>query len=295
MRLPLVIELQSMAVNQDTSVIQLVRTAKLVAVKLALADASSWIDAELSGYENLSLVPSYRVLAGECVGLDPYRGWMPVQFPDAELQSSCSEAKVGQPLGSMEPLLADGSDHSLLPYPFEMQRHLQNFFQRNIKFAIRLSKPQLIGIFDAVRNATLNWSLQLEQAGVLGENMSFTLTEKREAQSVTQQFFVQNAGVIGNVSDNATVTNHQQVTGELSINGVRDLVEQARTALSALPPETAGQVSPLLAEIDAEASKPQPNHGKLKAALASVRTICEGAGGSLVASAIVTGVQSLLS
>lgn len=125
--------------------------------------------------------------------------------------------------------------------------------------------------------------------------MLFTLTEKQEAQSVTQQFFIQNAGVVGNVSDNATVTNHQQVTGELSISGVRDLVQQARTALSALPPEAADQVSPLLAEIDAETSKTQPNHSKLKAALASVRTVCEGASGSLVASAIATGVQSLLS
>lgn len=295
MRLPLVIELQSMAVNQDTSVIQLVRTAKLVATKLALADATTWIDSELSGYDDPSLLPSYRVLAGECVGLDPYRGWMPVQFPDAELQSGFSEAKVGQPLGSMESLLAGESDHAFLPYSFEMQRNLQHFFKRNIKFAIRLSNPHIMGIFDAVRNATLNWSLQLEQAGVLGENMSFTLTEKREAQSVTQQFFVQNAGVIGNVSDNATVTNNQQVSGALSVSGVRDLVDQARAALSALPPETARQVSPLLAEIDTEASKPQPNHGKLKAALASVRTICEGASGSLVASAIATGAQSLLS
>ncbi|RQQ45219.1 hypothetical protein DF121_24750 [Burkholderia stagnalis] len=183
----------------------------------------------------------------------------------------------------------------MLQYSYEMERNLQELFQTDMKFAVRLAAGQIDGIFDAVRNLTLDWSLQLEQAGVLGENMSFTLTEKQEAQSVTQQFFIQNAGVVGNVSDNATVTNNQQVTGALSIDGIRDLVEQARTALPALPPETAGQVTPLLAEIDAEASKPQPNHGKLKAALASVRTICEGAGGSLVASAIVTGVQSLLS
>jgi hypothetical protein len=195
----------------------------------------------------------------------------------------------------MEPLLNNGSDHAFLPYPFAAERTLQDMFKEDMKFAIRISTTQIVGILDAVRNATLDWSLQLEQAGVLGENMSFTLTEKREAQSVTQQFFIQNAGVIGNVSDNATVTNHQQVTGELSISGVRDLVEQVRTALPALPPETVGQVSPLLAEIDTEANKPRPNHGKLKAALASVRTICEGASGSLVASAIATGVQSLLS
>ncbi|WP_157661066.1 hypothetical protein [Burkholderia ubonensis] len=295
MSLPLVIELQRMAVNQDTSVIQLVRTAKLVATKLALSDTVAWIDSELNGYNDLLALPPYRVLPGQCRAFNPYQGWIPVQFPTADLHNLCSEARVGQSLGSMEPLLNNGSDHAFLPYPFAAERTLQDMFKEDMKFAIRISTTQIVGILDAVRNVTLDWSLQLEQAGVLGENMSFTLTEKREAQSVTQQFFIQNAGVIGNVSDNATVTNHQQVTGELSISGVRDLVEQVRTALPALPPETVGQVSPLLTEIDTEANKPQPNHGKLKAALASVRTICEGASGSLVASAIATGVQSLLS
>ncbi|MCA7937591.1 AbiTii domain-containing protein [Burkholderia cepacia] len=295
MNLPLVLQLQSAAVNQDTSVIQLVRMAKLVATKLSLSSATDWIDSELNGYDDLSSLPSYRVMMGECKAHNPFRGWIPVQFPRADLHDLCSSARVGQPLASLEPILSDESDHAFLSFSYNQQQVLQQIFREDMKFAICLSKGQIAGIFGGVRNLALNWGLQLEQAGVLGENMTFTLTEKQEAQSVTQQFFIQNAGVIGNVSDNATVTNNQQVSGALSISGVRDLVEQARTALSALPPETAGQVSPLLAEIDAEASKPQPNHGKLKAALASVRTVCEGAGGSLVASAIATGVQSLLS
>ncbi|HEJ2440299.1 TPA: hypothetical protein SLZ45_001781 [Burkholderia multivorans] len=295
MSLPLVVELQRMAVSRDSSVIQLVRTAKLIAVKLGLTDAKGWIDRELNGYGDGELPPNYRIIPGECKARNPFHGWVPVQFADAELQRACSEAKIGLSLGSMEPYLGIKDSHVMLQYSYEMERNLQKLFKTDMQFAVRLATGQIDGIFDAVRNLTLDWSLQLEQAGVLGESMSFTLTEKQEAQSVTQQFFIQNAGVVGNVSDNATVNNHQQVTGELSVRGIRDLVEQARTALSALPPETAGQVSPLLAEIDAEASKPQPNHGKLKAALASVRTICEGAGGSLVASAIVTGVQSLLS
>jgi allophanate hydrolase subunit 1 len=110
----------------------------------------------------------------------------------------------------MEPYLDTKDSHVMLQYSYEMERQL---FQTDMKFAVRLAAGQINGIFDAVRNLTLDWSLQLEQAGVLGENMLFTLTEKQEAQSVTQQFFIQNAGVVGNVSDSATVTNHQQVTG----------------------------------------------------------------------------------
>lgn len=295
MGLPLVIELQRIAVDPGTSVVQLVRTAKLVATKLALAEATDWIDCELNGYRDLSSLPHYRILTGECRAFNPFRGWIPVQFPNAKFHEMCSEARVGQSLGSMEPLLTDGSDHATLPFQFEQQQILQQMFQEDMTFAIRLSKGHIAGIFDAVRNLTLDWSLKLEQAGVLGENMSFTLTEKQEAKPVSQQFFIQNAGVIGNVSDNATVTNNQHATGSLSINSVRELVEQTKASLAALPPDTGSRVAPLLEEIERETQLSNPNQGKLRTALTSLKTICEGAGGNLLATGITHAIASLLS
>lgn len=283
-----------MAIRPEVSVVQLVRAAKVVAMKLGLGDASDWINRELNGYDDLSLLPKYRVLTGECQAFNPFRGWIPVQFPTAEFHDLCSKAHVAQSLGSMEPLLNDGSDHATLPFRFGQQRILQEMFQEDMKFAIRLSKGHLNGIFDAVRNLALDWSLSLEQAGIRGESMSFTLAEKQEAKPVSQQFFIQNAGVIGNVSDSATVTNNQQVTGSLSIDGVRDLVKQAKASLSAIPLDTRQQVAPLLDEIEQEACSTQPNQGKVRTALASLKTICEGAAGNLLASGIAAGVASLL-
>jgi AbiTii len=296
MPLPLVIELQTLAINRDTSVVQLVRAAKLVAAKLGLAEATDWIDKELNGYGNLSKLPSYRILHGECRAFNAYNGiWMHVQFPDAKFQRMCSEGRIGQSLGSMESLVDGNSGHAFLNFAYEQQQILQQLFQEEAKFAIRVTKGQLEGVFDAVRNLTLDWSLKLEQAGVLGENMTFTLTEKQEAKPVTQQFFIQNAGVVGNVTDNATVTNNQTVHGSLSIDGVRDLVQQARASIGALPPDTGCQVAPLLDEIEQETRNPAPNQGKLKAALLSVKTICEGAAGNLIASGITAAVTALLS
>ncbi len=273
---------------------QLVRTAKLLAAKLKLPDAIDWIDRELNGYSDLRALPNYRILRGECRAINPYRGWVPVQFPDAQLDEICTEARIGQSLGSIEPLLSDESDHALLHYPFEIEQTLQRMFQEQTRFAIRLSKSHLTGIFDAVRNLTLNWSLELDQAGVRGENMSFTLSEQREARPVTQQFFIQNAGVVGNVSDHANVTNNQNVRGSLSVENVRDLVEQARAALPALPPSVASEAASALDELTAEFRKPSPDSGKLRRTLTSLKTICEGAAGNIVASGISAGVSALL-
>lgn len=294
MSLPLVLELQRLALNEDTSVVQLVRTAKLVAVKLKLPDAIDWIDRELNGYSDLNALPTYRVLRGECRAVHPYRGWIPVQFPRVELDEMCTEARIGQSLGSIEPLLNDESDHALLHYPFEIERILQGMFQERTRFAIRLSKGHLTGIFDAVRNLTLNWSLELEQAGVRGENMAFTLSEQKEAQPVTQQFFIQNAGVVGNVSDHANVTNNQVVHGSLSVERVRDLVEQAKASLPALPSALAAEAGGVLDELTTESRKASPDVGKLRGALSSLKTICEGAAGNIVASGITAAVTALL-
>jgi len=295
MQSSLVLELQALAISRDTSVVQLARTAKLVAVKLGLADAVEWIESELNGYEDLPALPAYRRLRGECQAFNPYRRrWIPVNFRDVDIQSLCSDALVSQPLGSIESVINAETDHAFFSFSFQQERELQRIFQENMKFGIRIAKNQLEGIFDAVRNLVLNWSLELEQAGVLGENMSFTLTEKRGAKPVSQQFFIQNAGVVGNVTDNATVTNHQTVNGSLSVDRIRELIQQAKSALPALPPNTASQVRVVLDELDAESRQSAPNEGKLRGALTSLRTVCEGAAGNLVASGIVTAVTALL-
>ncbi|WP_250463920.1 MULTISPECIES: hypothetical protein [unclassified Caballeronia] len=294
MSLPLVLELQCLALNEGTSVLQLVRTAKLVAAKLKLPDAMDWINGELNGYTDLKTLPSYRILRGECRAINPFRGWIPVQFPDAQLDEICTEARIGQSLGSIQPLLNDDRDHALLHYPFEIEQTLQRMFQEQTRFAIRLSKGHLAGIFDSVRNLTLNWSLELEQAGVRGENMTFTLTEQKEARPVTQQFFIQNAGVVGHVSDEANVTNNQSVHGSLSVERVRDLVEQAKTSLPALPLPLAAAAGGVLDELTVESRKAAPDLGKLRGALCSLRTICEGAAGNIVASGITGAVTALL-
>ncbi len=294
MSLPLVLEVQRMAVDQSSSVVQLVRTAKLVATKLSLTDATGWIDRELNGYPNLSSLPKYRVFAGQCRARNPFHGWIPAQFPNAKLHDLFSEARVGQSLGSMELLLANDSGYLTMQYPFELEKTLRELFATDMQFSIRLAKGNVSGIFDAVRNLTLDWSLQLEQAGVLGENMSFTISEKLEAKPVSQQFFIQNVGVIGNLSDNATVTNTQTVNGPLSIPGVLDLVSQARSSIAALPPQTQADVVPVLAELEGEARQSVPDQSKMRSLLTSAKTICEGAMGNLVATAITLGITALL-
>ena len=60
--LPLIRKLQAEAADQNASVTNMLRIAKIAATKLNLTDALIWIDRELKGYDGL--------LTGE---LPPYR------------------------------------------------------------------------------------------------------------------------------------------------------------------------------------------------------------------------------
>src|SRR5690606_21767021 len=131
----------------------------------------------------------------------------------------------------------------------------------------------------------LNWSLELEKAGVVGEDMTFTAEERREAGPVTQHFFIQNVGVLGNVSDGAQVTNQQTAT--LDLGKVQDFVTQARGAIDGLPAATRREVEPLLEVVERELNSATPDRSKLSRLLGSVRSICEGAAGNLTAEGIV--------
>lgn len=56
----LVLELQRAAMDKVTPVGELLRMAKVIAVKLQLPEAMSWIDSELKGYQDPTTAPQYR-------------------------------------------------------------------------------------------------------------------------------------------------------------------------------------------------------------------------------------------
>ena len=161
---------------------------------------------------------------------------------------------------------------------------------------ISIQRAQLWNIVEQVRNLILNWSLELEKAGVLGEDMHFSEQEKGDAEPVTQQFFIQNVGVLGNVTDQASVTNQQTATTkiELELGQVRDFLAQARTVLPQLPEKAQEATRPVLETIDRELKAEKPNSSKIRAALGSLRKIGEGVAGNLTAQGIVAMVKAIL-
>jgi hypothetical protein len=90
------------------------------------------------------------------------------------------------------------------------------------------------------------------------------------------------------------VTNNQTANAAVPVDQILDLVTQTRASINALPAHSQEAATPLLNELEHEARRPQPDRSALTKSLKSLATVCEGAGGNLLATGIGAGITSLL-
>jgi AbiTii-like protein len=295
--IPIVRKLQADALNSDVTVSALIRLAKVVATKLDLKEALIWIDQELEGYENMKLaeLPSYRQLSGSPKFFNPYHGWRPIVFEDAKEGEVFSRAPISQSLGSIEETIRNRKNGTyMVPYSSAVKNHLIDALGLTTDFAIFLTYGQLWAVVDAVRNLILNWSLELEKKGVLGESMTFTATEKKDAGPVTHKFIIQNVGVLGNVSDHAQVHNQQTAIAGLDLARVQQFLDDVRGNLAAVPTGARIKLEPILVEAEYQIKASEPNQPKLRELIASIKSICEGVASNIISQGIISMASSIL-
>ena len=144
------------------------------------------------------------------------------------------------------------------------------------------------GLLGAVRDKVLIWALDLAEAGIHGEGMTFTAQERQQAQQFAP---VAHIHIGGNFNGGQLMVSSPGGQQQQTLTG-----EQKEAALAALLPWLAqviaqGQLqreacAELQAELDtlkAQAASPNPKWPVIGAVAGSVRTILEGAGGGMLA------------
>lgn len=299
--IPLVIQLQQAAMDEGVSVSSLLLKAKLVASKLGLANSemAQWIRHELDGYAGVSAeLPPCRLLTVEPFAINPYRGEIPVQVghpaPEALLKA-LYELPFTNPMGEIEALIAKGETSGLrVPFPSELQHLVSELAGNSFPLRWRLGPGVLAAILQAVRTRTMEWALQLEAGGVVGENFNFTLTEKATAMTITNNITNSNVGTLGDVSGGSQVTNNQNMSNNVAIDKLAAFLDQLRPALPGLPMDVQTALEGPVAILSEEVEAKQPSQSKIRSALLSVKTVCEGVAGNLIASGVLGLVGPLL-
>lgn len=294
----LVLELQRDALDKSVSTTDLLRKALVVARKLKVTDLVDWLTNELNGYPEGADVPEYRKLHGELKVHNPYHGWVPLIMADAKQAELLSKRGTSQSISELDRIANGEGGLVYVRLPKGIENSLMKGMEVPLEPAVILSKTQIHGLVDIVRNTVLEWALRLEEQGITGEGMSFSQEEQRQAGNVTVNV-AQLGNLIGSMQDSqfqqGTTGSTQTYTKALDLEAVARVIGELRARLEEanLEGEEAAQINSDIACVEAQLASPRPNVGIIRESLRSARSILEGVAGSALFQGIVTALAAL--
>ena len=293
----LVQELEREAYDSSASLSNMLRKAKAIAVKLQLKQPIRWVEAELNGYTT-NEVPEYRKIQGRLKAHNPYRGLIPMSFNNSEIEAIASSYWSREPSGTLEHILAT-TNEPMLPMTGERAAFLARMSSApDFQMYLLFSPSSFQGILDAVRNRVLDWSLQLQADGIMGEGISFREEERAKVSGKGDTYHIGSIGnfagnIGGQVNGDVSATSTQNMGQELE--KVTALVVQLRAyqGYMGLTARQDAEVGRHIDALDEELRGKKPKPGAIAGILKSIKTVAEGTAGNLVASGVVSAISNI--
>jgi hypothetical protein len=145
-------------------------------------------------------------------------------------------------------------------------------------------------MLDAVRTIILNWSLKLEEDGILGEGLVFTPKEKKAAENIPQNvtnFYgpVQSSQIQQQTTDSSQVMNIQQA----DLSDIKDFLEAIQKEIKELKlsDESWRELEAEIKTAEVQISSPKPKHRIIRESLSTIRHILETAAGGVGAKLLI--------
>jgi hypothetical protein len=294
----LVLELQRDALDKKVDVSDLLRKAMVVSKKLSINEIEDWLSNELSGYPaNEDIIPEYREITGMVKVYNPYDGWQPLYFGDANLGEELSKRKISQAIGELVAISNNDKSGSLqVPFNQHTKNKLMSLMDIALEPSLLVSDSQIYGILDAVRNQVLNWALDLESKGIIGDGMSFSSEEKKAASQITYQV-TNNIGNMENSQlqqDSTGATQTQNITQ--SSADLTEFIKQLKASIHdlGLNQQDAAELEAEVLTIEHQVASPKPKQLIIFESMKSARSILEGITGSVLATGLLAQLTSLI-
>lgn len=186
----IVLELQREALKSNSDVVSLLRKAYLVARKLKLKEFESWINNELNGYKDDN-VPIYRMLNGTLKGYNQFYGWTSVQIP-REFEKEIKSFKTRDSITSLVNVCnATRNNEVMIWLDSKYNKMISSFVGFEMNFAIFITTNQIYNIIERIKTTILDWTINLEENGILGENLEFSNFERECAQKILLYIIIQ--------------------------------------------------------------------------------------------------------
>lgn len=294
----LILELQSDALNSSISTSNLLRKALVISKKLGISEIESWLYSELNGYSDED-IPDYRQIHGEIKAWNPYNGWIPIMFEDSEMLSQLCTRKIGQPVSEMETLVSTPNDsHKVqINYPPKIEAWIMRNMGMDFKPALRIPITEVIGILDTIRNKTLDWALELEGRGIIGDGMSFSAQERSAASNVNYHI-TNHIGSMTNSQiqqDSPKSTQTQNITQTKNTTEIINFLARLKSSLPDLdlPNDDKEALQDDIHTIEHQLNAKRPKQGFISDSLKSIDNILQGCAGSALGAGLIESIKLL--
>lgn len=189
----IVLELQKNSLESNIPISELLRKSLLVATKLGQQEFTRWLDYETNGYpmsDNLSVYPLYRKIRGTPQVQNPFYGYQQITFASQDLLQLFSTRYCHTSTPELEHMLKSDTSASKggrfeINYDPETSMQLMKAMNIDLHPTLLIQASSIAQILNSVRNTIMNWTLQLEKDGILGEGLSFSEQDKEKVTSNT--------------------------------------------------------------------------------------------------------------
>ena len=294
----IVLELQSEAMASDSNVSDLLRKSLVIASKLEIKDFEDWVKQEINGYrDNLDNIPDYREVRGSLQYYAANNGsYFPAILLNPIVANYIKQNKLPQSITELESLLKSEKESIFIIPSEEIQKELRISFKMETKFRITLERSQVQKIIDMVKTIILEWSLQLEKDGILGEGIKFSQKEKQVADK--QNYTVNNfyVNVSGLQIQQHTQNSTQIQINEIDIEKVSKIISDLQKHLSQteLSEEKQKAIEKEIEAITKQLTENKPKKNVIKESIKTIRGLLEGVAGNLIAEALVNKINEII-
>lgn len=235
---------------------------------------------------------------GQPAAWNPVRGWQPLHIENNKISELVSCARLGQSISSLRDLIQNGSGDGTLHWsiPAALVSELNKIMNYPTpRIVVQISRGSIVGIVDQVRSMVLDWAIEMERQGIVGDGMSFSTTEREEAKLVMANINVGSIGsFIGNMGNGSTSGDIN--ASNVSSSQIKETVSRIREALPDLKAAGINDVSlsQIIDDIAIEAGKETPKSGRMRELLVNAKDVLIGAAGNLTAEGAISGINALL-
>lgn len=295
----IVLELQSEAMDSDTKISDLLRKSIVIARKLGIKDFEDWGKQELNGYNNnTDKHPQYREIRATLQWLNESRGWCPVVSTNDDILDIIESVKLNESITELEQLVRSEKNYLYVSLTNKQQKMISELGDNGFtQFRLLFGKSQAQRIIDMVRNIILEWTLKLEEDGILGEGIRFSQKEKQEAEK--QNYTVNNIqnnfhrNVSGLQVQQHTQNSTQTQVNEMDVEKVLTFISNLQEHLSqtGLSEDNQKNIEIEIKNIKKQLSKKKPKTKVVKESIQTIRSLLEGVASNFIAQALLSEIS----